>query len=424
MRDVRLMFVTSFFDSLSDPWRFLIITMPPRTKTPTKSSRPSTSPAPSRPPSASPARKEASPKPSAKKAAAKADEATLTAAAATEPVAEVAAPAATVPETRNGNGHTPISAEAPSSGPQWALPLCILLTIIAIVVGAAVWPDELQLAPRKVTKIGPDAFELDTLKLKASKDGYTGSNLVVFTYNASLKPDCPACTALDSVTGSNEFKSKVANWRHKKVLKMGKILCNNAKQNTEKQNTELCERFSAVVGAGDDRRPVNAIEHSDFVERKMNPDQDGYAGNVLVLFTQESSAKAQPCEPCKKLDALIADPTFERRVAAWRKRGLARIAKVYCNKQIELCERFGVTGSSGNEPGLPHILWFKGGEEQGKYEGGHSTLGNFDKWIFMHAMPHVLWFKHGKEAVVYDGNTSSAADFHKWVVAKEDVAEL
>ena len=397
--------------------------MPPRTKTPTKSSRPSTSPAPSRPPSASPVRKEASPKPSAKKAAAKADEATP-AAAAIEPDAEVAAPAATVPETSNGNGHNPVSPEAPSSGPQWALPLCILATIIAIVVGAAVWPDELQLAPMKVTKIGPDAFELDKLKLKASKDGYTGSNLVVFTYNASLKPDCPACTALDSVTGSTEFKSKVANWRHKKVLKMGKILCNNAKQ-----NTDLCERFSAVVGAGDDLSPVNAIKPTVFKKteegsRQMKPAADGYAGNVLVLFTQESSAEAPPCEPCQKLDALITDPTFQRRVAAWRKRGLARIAKVYCNKQIELCERFGVTGSSGTEPGLPHVVWFKGGKEQDNYEGGHSSLEDFDNWVFTHSMPHVLWFKHGKEAVAYDGNTSSVADFHKWVVAKEDVAEL
>jgi hypothetical protein len=69
-------------------------------------------------------------------------------------------------------------------------------------------------------------------------------------------------------------------------------------------------------------------------------------------------------------------------------------------------------------------VWFKGGEEQeGKYEGGHSSLGDFDKWVFTHSMPHVLWFKHGKEAVAYDGNTSSVADFHKWVVAKEDVAE-
>ncbi len=329
--------------------------------------------------------------------------------------------------------------------------------MVALVVGAAVWPaplEEPKLPPIKVKKIGPNAFETDALKLRPAKDGYAGSSLVVFTYNTSQPPNCDACARLDEVTDSLKFQRKHAWWQHKKLLKAGKVLCNG-----KSANKALCERFSAVVGAGVDvPRKVDAVSSKVFIQgsRRMQPSKDGYAGNVLLLFTQQSSA-ATPSVPCENLDALITSESFERRVAAWRERNLVRIGKVrveplpdtccgrfpppatstpppqprdhlarqvYCNKQPELCERFGVTGSRGDEPGLPHVVWFQGGQEQGEYDGGHSSLDEFDKWVFEHSLPHVLWFKHGAEAVAYDGSTSSVDDFHKWVVAKQDVAEL
>ncbi len=64
-------------------------------------------------------------------------------------------------------------------------------------------------------------------------------------------------------------------------------------------------------------------------------------------------------------------------------------AQVHCDKYPLLCERFGITGSTGVEPGLPHIIWFKGGKEEGGYDG-ERTVEGFVKWVLAKQDTNVL----------------------------------
>ena len=61
-----------------------------------------------------------------------------------------------------------------------------------------------------------------------------------------------------------------------------------------------------------------------------------------------------------------------------------KFASVDCTAHAELCERFGVTSGTAaeragvedpEEPVVPHIAWFRDGDNQGVYDGpaGHSS---------------------------------------------------
>jgi len=287
------------------------------------------------------------------------------------------------------------------------MPVAIVAIVMALLVGAAVWPEDPQHEPMKVPKMSPKAFGQDGLTLKGS--GYAGSSLVIFTHNESIKS-----VKLEALIQSPEFQRKNAAWRSRDVLRVGRVQCN--------KYAALCERFSSAVGTGAGataKTKVPKLAATAFTDKVMNRASDGYAGNALVIFTKEDD-----CEECSALDVILKSVDFERRLTLWKSRNLTRVGTVLCNKHTELCERFGVQGSTGNEPGLPHILWFKGGVEQGAYNGGHNSVADFDKWVFHQSLPHVLWFKNGQLNDVYDGGISSVDDFKQWVLRKQDVVEL
>jgi len=299
-------------------------------------------------------------------------------------------------------------------------PLAIFGVLIALLAGAALWPlADAELEPLKVNTISSKVFSSESLSFDKEKVS-TSSSLVVFTYNASHPPACEACKELDNVIRTDAFKMKNAAWKRKNVLSVYRVQCNK-----KDSNKELCARFSGVVGSGVDKpAKITKLSASAFDGKEL---KTSFAGNSLVLFTNEPTSQFanQPsCAACDDLELLTESPAFQRKVAAWKARDVLRIGKVYCNKHAELCESLGVAGSAGSEPGLPHVLWYKGGVEQGAYEGGHSTAEQFDAWAFQHSLPHVLWLKSGEEASYYDGGRSSVDDFHKWVQQKQDVGEL
>jgi len=106
-----------------------------------------------------------------------------------------------------------------------------------------------------------------------------------------------------------------------------------------------------------------------------------YEGSALLLFTNNVTAD-KSCAPCVELDRVTRSAAFKEQLATWwDKQGVLRIGKVYCNQQRELCESLGVVSNDAeDDPGLPHLLWYKGGKEVGPYDGERTLVG-FQQWV-------------------------------------------
>jgi hypothetical protein len=138
-----------------------------------------------------------------------------------------------------------------------------------------------------------------------------------------------------------------------------------------------------VVGAmlypPSERKVVFKLSPQAFRDRGLRSSQD----SALVIFTQSNKAD---CFECGALKKSLRTPQFKSALQPWpwQTKGVPRIGEVYCDKYAELCERFGVTGSEGDEPGLPYIVWFKRDEallkENGEYDGEKSGEGII-KWV-------------------------------------------
>lgn len=102
-------------------------------------------------------------------------------------------------------------------------------------------------------------------------------------------------------------------------------------------------------------------------------------GSALIAFT--SKDKFSPCTACTDLNKLFKSEGFKQQNAAWE--GVLKIGAVDCDKWDDLCQKFGVTGLGEEtaEPGVPHIVWFKGGKEvEGGFDG-ERTLEGFRAWV-------------------------------------------
>ena len=104
-----------------------------------------------------------------------------------------------------------------------------------------------------------------------------------------------------------------------------------------------------------------------------------YTGSALVAFTNNVTMDSS-CWECVELDTLMKLTAFRTMMASWKDANVVRIGKVNCNQNADVCSRFGVVGVEGEEPSLPHILWFKGGKEVGQFDG-ERTLDGFQKWV-------------------------------------------
>ena len=107
----------------------------------------------------------------------------------------------------------------------------------------------------------------------------------------------------------------------------------------------------------------------------------GYAGSALVAFTDNATF----CEPCNELSTLLTSDAFMSQHGKWWSAQMLRVGKVNCNVNEDLCARFGVgdgvsTEKGDDTPGLPYIVWFKGGKEAGPYTG-ERTLAGLTAWV-------------------------------------------
>lgn len=130
---------------------------------------------------------------------------------------------------------------------------------------------------------------------------------------------------------------------------------------------------------------VPVLSNKAFNGMKLHAGRSSYNGSALIAFTLNVTAGAPGvpgiCEPCVEFDALTRRTAFKKQLATWWSADILRIGKVYCNQQQELCGRFGVDlDGQGDAPGIPHILWFKGGQEHGEYQG-ERTLDGLATWV-------------------------------------------
>jgi len=106
-----------------------------------------------------------------------------------------------------------------------------------------------------------------------------------------------------------------------------------------------------------------------------------YNGSALIAFSLNTSLPdGRPCKACSDLHKEINQDKFKKQLKAWETAGTLKIGKIYCNDERrggkEVCERFGLASEAdGEAPGYPHLLWFKGGKQQGPYEGERSLAG-------------------------------------------------
>lgn len=128
------------------------------------------------------------------------------------------------------------------------------------------------------------------------------------------------------------------------------------------------------------QRAAPTLSAKAFKGKELRPNSDGYEGSALLLFTNNVTLD-KSCLPCVELDRVTKSSGFKEQLATWWTKGTLRIGKVYCNQQMELCERLGVVSyDAEDDPGLPHLLWYKGGKEVGPY-GGERTLTGFQSWV-------------------------------------------
>ena len=110
----------------------------------------------------------------------------------------------------------------------------------------------------------------------------------------------------------------------------------------------------------------------------------GYEGSALVAFTDNQTYDLS-CGLCTELNALITSDAFMVQHGKWWSAQMLRVGKVYCNQNIDLCARFGLGSGASTEkadetPGLPYLMWFKGGKEKGPY-AGERTLAGLKAWV-------------------------------------------
>jgi len=133
------------------------------------------------------------------------------------------------------------------------------------------------------------------------------------------------------------------------------------------------------------RQPVPRLSTKAFSGDTIKVPKGGYEGSRLVIFTsgKDEATKKNPCLECEKLDKLVKSKAFETKHKTWWTSKTLRMGKVICNSGDNslVCERFGITGSEGTEPGLPQIVWFKGKTKAGVYDGGRATVGDFTEWV-------------------------------------------
>ena len=136
--------------------------------------------------------------------------------------------------------------------------------------------------------------------------------------------------------------------------------------------------FLPIPGA---QRPVVTLGPNAFDGRKLKPGGGTYDGNALVVFTTKDS---MDCKPCAEMKALLKSADFKQQHASWWSSNTLRVGRVYCDKNKPLCTRFGVVDDGDEDttaPGLPHVLWFKGGEEQEAGYTGERSLTGLRDWV-------------------------------------------
>lgn len=108
---------------------------------------------------------------------------------------------------------------------------------------------------------------------------------------------------------------------------------------------------------------------------------NSYNGSALIVFTSNATDKHDPTDkPARDLSRVMKSADFKTQLSTWWDSDVVRIGKVYCNQQVDLCKRFGISGGADEEPGLPYITWFKSGEEMEAFDG-ERTLEGFRAWV-------------------------------------------
>lgn len=158
-------------------------------------------------------------------------------------------------------------------------------------------------------------------------------------------------------------------------------------------------------------KAVPLLNYRAFAKSKLElkSKKEGYVGHSLIIFSKNLTTHSPlsslafysimssvgmssvfPTPPalasdvgCWELARTIQRRDFQRKHAAWHSRGTLRMGQVRCNEHRGLCERFRVIDApdgynirgAAPAPGLPHILWFKGGRLMGNYEGERTVHG-------------------------------------------------
>ena len=107
----------------------------------------------------------------------------------------------------------------------------------------------------------------------------------------------------------------------------------------------------------------------------LKPGNDAYRGSALVIFTNSRN-----CAPCDHLSELVNSPEFVQQHTSWWSSNTVRVGKVFCDKEPQLCARFGITGDDASAPGVPHILSFEGGKVTRPFEN-ERTLEGFRTFV-------------------------------------------
>lgn len=170
-----------------------------------------------------------------------------------------------------------------------------------------------------------------------------------------------------------------------------------------------------------------------------------YNGSALLAFTLNTTMDSS-CAACGDLDALTKSTPFKTQLATWWSADILRVAKIYCNQQPELCERFGIgSDAEGSSPGYPYLTCaarrprrsvppatpctpFRArARVQQHTRHAHSvraqSSGRDADGCPRHYASGRRWFKGGKEVAAYDGEVSLDG-IVKWVAGKQAEGSL